>query len=317
VLRSAPGSIVLFAACGAALLAGCPRPVPAPEGLDASSAYLVREFYAEDPVFEAGLRGYLRWFEDEGRALLDVENTVETVGEFELDTLTADDVDGLPLDHGGDISRAAGVVSLALMGCDVRQAEDLMLRRDQYAVFDDWEGFERDYLTSRSVFQAAWQDGFDPIPDPLQPHVGGFDGTPFAASLLQTMGQVDPAPVQLVGDFPAYPMHLDFRHGVYDIDGEDVQIFAILSFIEDEVWGPQNVNALHQSYAIELNVATAADETLRSLAVWIQGSSEALDIEPDNPIVLTAALNKSRKSSERMTAVCEGEFELGAEPSGR
>lgn len=296
------------------LLAGCARPVPAPEGLDASSAYLVREFYAEDAVFEAGLRGYLRWFEDEGRALLDVENTVETVGEFELDTLRADDVAGLPLRHGGDISRAAGVVSLALMGCDVRQAEDLMLRRDQDAVFEDWEGFERDYLTSRPVFQGAWEDGFDPIPEPLAAHDAGFDGAPFAASFLQTMGQVDPSPVPLVGDFPAYPMHLDFRHGVYDIDGEDLEIFAILSFIEDEVWGPQGTNALHQSYAIELNVATGEAETLRSLAVWIHGSSEAVSIEPDDPIVLNAALNKSRKSSDRMTAVCEGEFELGPEP---
>lgn len=302
----------LFVCLG--LLAACKAPPPAPEGLDESSRYLVREFYADDAVFQAGLQGYLAWFADEGAELLDVETTIDNVGEFELQNLEVEDVADLPLNHGRDVTIAAGVVSLAVMNCGIRDSEVLLMRKDQDTLFDDWEGYERTYVTPRDSYVSGWDDGFDHVANPLEPFADGFDGSAFASTLMQTTNIVDPSPVTLVGDFSPYAMHLDFRHGVYDIDGVDTDVFTILTFIEDEVSGPEGTNHLHQSYSVEVNADRGDGTTLRTLAVWIEGSSDAIDLQPDNPVVLNSALNKSKKASERMTAICEGSYEIPAEP---
>lgn len=301
-------SLLLFAAP----LFACQPPPPAPEGLDASSAHMVREFYSDDALFQAGLQGFMQWFEEEGRELMGVDNTAENVNEFQLQPLTDAEVAYMPLNHGRDIGIAAGVVSLAVMNCPIAESEELLLRRDQDVIFDDWEGYEREFLTPRAEYVAGWTDGFDAIPDVDAPY-DGFDGSAYSSALLQTDNMVNASPVPLVGDFDPYPMHLDFRHGTYDIAGEPMNIFSILTFIEDSVTGPAGNNHLYQSYSVELNAELQDGETLRTLAVWIEGASDGVDIDPDDPLILNSALNKSKKASQRMTEVCEGTYEIPAE----
>jgi hypothetical protein len=108
-----------------------------------------------------------------------------------------------------------------------------------------------------------------------------------------------------------YEMHLDFRHGVYDIDGEPTPAFAIITFIREGVSGPEKKNHLHQSYSIEINVTQSNGTTLRMLAVWAE--PEGPGISPDGALVLNYAVNKSKKSSERMSGLCDGSLELPPE----
>jgi len=297
------------------LLSACQPPPPAPEGLNESSRFMIREFYADDATFQAGLQGYLAWFKDEGAELIELDNTVDNVGEFQLESLQPEDVEGLPLNHGHDVDVAAGVVSLAVMNCPIRESEALLMRADQDTLFEDWEGYERAYVTSRDAYSNGWDSGFDAIATGQDPFADGFDGAPFASTLMQTDNIVDPSPVPLVGDFEPYPMHLDFRHGTFDIDGEATEIFTILTFITDSATNPAGTNSLNQSYSVEVNATWDNGTTLRTLAVWIEGRADGLDVDPDDPLILNSALNKSKKASQRMTDICEGTFEIDDEPS--
>ncbi len=296
-------------------LAACQPPPPAPEGLDESSRYLVREFYSDDATFQAGLQGYLAWFRDDGAELLDVENTVDNIGEFQLQNLADTDVAHLPLTGGNDVGLAAGVVSLAVMNCPIRESERLLMRRDQHNLFDDFEDYERTYLTSRDDYLAGWDDGFAAVNQPLDPFADGFDGAPYASSILQTDSMIDPAYEFPVGNFPPYPMHLDFRHGVFDIDGEATEIFTILTFIEEGTVNEGGTVTLDQSFSMEVNAVWDDGSTLRTLAVWIEGRDSGGALDPDDPIVLNSALNKSKQASQRMTEICEGTFAIPDEPS--
>ncbi len=47
-------------------LTGCKAPPEAPEGLDESTRYMVRNFYTGDATFEAGIHGFVDWFGDTG-----------------------------------------------------------------------------------------------------------------------------------------------------------------------------------------------------------------------------------------------------------
>ncbi len=107
-------------------------------------------------------------------------------------------------------------------------------------------------------------------------------------------------------------MHLDFRHGVFDLDGVMTPGFAIVTFISEGVSGPEGANHLHQSYSIEINIDQANGTTLRMLAVWAE--PEGASLSPDDPLVLNYAVNKSRDASERMTELCNGTLELPDEP---
>ena len=80
------------------------------------------------------------------------------------------------------------------------------------------------------------------------------------------------------------------KEGAYDEDGE---------------------NGLAQSYSVELNIARPNDKTLRALAVWAEPVSNIL--EPDSPVSLNYAVNKSLASSERISAICGGEEDIPAE----
>lgn len=327
----------LTAALGLALLPACQPPPPAPEGLDEASRYMVREFYADDATFQAGIQGFMQWFEDEGKALVGLEASIDGTAEgtkpvdaFTLADLTADDVIALPLrqdlltgeafNNGTtettprDVATAAGVVSVAEMACDWKEAEALLVRKDQDSVFSgDWEGYERTYVDDRAAFEAgAANDAYATFPERIDPFAEGFDRAAYAASFLQTDNMVDPTALLGV-DIPSYPLDLDLRHGRYTLtDGTDVGVLSILTYDVDAVWGPGGENGLRQSFSIEINVERPDNKTLRMLAVWAEPVSPI--ISADAALALTFAVNKSQKSSERMSAVCAGEAEVPPEP---
>ena len=303
------------------LLLACNPPPPAPEGLDDSTSYMVREFYSDDATFQAGVQGFLAWFDEEGHELVGVGADGSNTDSFSVGVLTDEDVARLPLAdqvlidgendvwEDRDVGAAKGVVSLAEMDCDYLTAEDFLVRPDQDNVFSgDWEGYDRTYVTSQEDFKAASRDGeFDLIETALDPFAGDFDATATARTVLFTSNEADPSQV-LFADLQSYELLLDLRHGRYDIDGVDTPAFAILTYNTDAVWDDEGKNGLVQSYSIEINVSTTEDTTLRMLAVWAQPVGGGL--EPDDPLVLNYAVNKSLGSSERLSAVCSGEEEV-------
>lgn len=304
------------------LLTACKPPPEAPQGLDDSTTFVLRNFYADDATFQAGLQGFLDWYENDGVALVGEEVTLETVDAYSIGDLTPEDIAHLPVvdeilvdpDDGTreprDLTRAKGVVSLAEMDCDWKTAEALLVRPDQDAVFNgDWEGYERTYVTSRSAFESATQSGdYTAIHDALDPFADGFDGSATESTLMLTTNVVDPTAV-LTSNLERYEMSLDVRHGEFDLgDGEPVSGFAIITYAVDAAWGGGGNNALLQSFSVEVNVARPGDKTLRMLAVWSE--PKGAGIEPDSALALNFAVNKSLDSSERLSGICAGDIPI-------
>lgn len=297
------------------LLVACQPPPPAPEGLDASTVYLFREFYREDAVFAAGLTGLLDWYEGEGSSLVGERADVDNTDAFTLLDLAPDDVAHLPLeelDGGRDVADAAGVVSLSDMACTWKEAEAWLVREDQHVVFEgNFEAYQREFLTDRKTFEDAEGDGeFTEITEDLDRFGGAFDGTSTASSLLLTENLANPAPLLGV-DVPAYPMGLDLRHGVYDLDGESTPVMAILTWVSDETYDDKGENGLRQSYSIEVNYARG-DRTLRVFAAWAEPVSSLFSA--DDAFVLNYAVNTSQDAAERLSKICAGEVEIPPEP---
>lgn len=303
------------------LLAACKAPPPAPEGLDASTSYLIREFYADDLTFQAGVQGFMDWFAEEGFELVGERADTSNTGAFVINDLTEESLAHLPMDEEilldadkdevgpRDLSRAKGVVSLAEMQCAWTLAEAYLVRPDQNVIFDgDFEGYERTYLGDRAAFEGGSADNaYDAVDEKLDPYGGSFDDAAFARSLLRTENSVDPTSI-LTADIEAYPMHLDLRHGEFEIDGEPTGVLSILTWTEAAAWGSSGDNALLQSYSIEINVQRPDDKTLRMLAVWAEPKGGG--IEPDSAFALNYAVNKSQDASDRLSAVCAGEEDV-------
>ena len=303
-------------------LVACKAPPEAPSGLDDSTTFVLRNFYADDATFQAGMQGFLDWYETDGVALLGEEANLDTVGAFTVGDLTAEDIAHLPVvdeilvdpDDGTreprDLSRAKGVISLAEMDCDWKTAEALLVRPDQDVVFNgDWDGYQREYVTSRQAFEDATANGdYTRIPDPLDPFVDSFDGADTESTLLLTYNTVDPSPV-LTSNLENYEMHLDLRHGEFDLgDGETVSGFAIITYAIDAAWGGGGTNALLQSFSVEVNVERPNNKTLRMLSVWSEPKGTGVD--PESNLTLNFAVNKATASSERLSDICSGEIEI-------
>ena len=185
---------------------GCKRPPEAPKGLDASTNYLMKHFYDDDLTFEAGVQGFVDWYDGEGSDLVGEDATLETVDAYTVGDLTADSIAHLPIEdeilvdpkndtwEKRDISNAKGIVSLAEMDCHWTRAEELLVRKDQHVVFeDDFEGYKRTYVTSRADFEGARKDlDFARVNDPLDPWGPDFDGDATATTLMLTENEVDP-----------------------------------------------------------------------------------------------------------------------------
>lgn len=305
-----------------AVLTGCKAPPPAPEGLDESARYLVREFFADDPTFVAGVQGFVNWFDAEGADLVGVDATIDNAGAFTVGDLLAEDVAALPLSEDlvianpgqeneeripRNVEDAAGVVSLAQMACPVRgadlSAETLLARPDQDVVFcEDFSSYERTYDTPLEIWEGGWTTGFEPIRERLDPYSGSFSGEETADALMFTTNLVDPTRV-LVADIEEYSMDLVLRHGTYELEEGPVDTTAILTFVREAAWGDAGANALIQSYSVEINVERDG-QTIRMLAVWAHPKGSG--VQPDDNAALAFAVNKAGKSSQRMSDICAG-----------
>jgi len=323
-MRSSSAFVLPFVVIAAS---ACTPPPPAPEGLDGASSYLVEEFWADDPTFQAGIQGFMNWFDDEGKDLVGEQATIENSDTFSVSALSEANVQHLPLDAEivndieGDeeirgprvIGNAAGVVSLAQMDCGIEETLQYLIRPDQDEVFaGDWEGYERTYVPdadARAVHEQAMADRtFTPIRERIDPFAADFDPSEYLDTLLFTDNIADPTQV-LVANLPGYDLNLDFRQGVYELsDGTEAAAFAIITYNPAAVWGPAGNNALVQSYSIELNIERDGG-TLRMLAVWAEPKGSG--IEPDSALARNYAVNKSLKSSNRVSAICAGEIDIG------
>ena len=306
------------------IAAGCTKPPPAPDGLDASANYMMEHFYDDELKFDAGIEGFLSWYDEEGAALVDEGATLDTVNSYTVGDLTDAAVDHLPLDDEilidfkkdewskRDPQLAKGVVSLALMDCTWDESERYLLRPDQHILFEEtFEGYERTYLSDRDVYeQAALDADFNAVKDDLLPFDAAFDREAFGKTLLMTENMVDPTAV-LGANMEPYPMNLDLRHGEYEWGDETVGFSAIITYNIGAAWGSSGANALLQSYSIELNVSRPGNKTLRMLTVWAEPKGGGIDA--DSALALNYAVNKALGSSERLSEVCSGEVEIAKE----
>ena len=307
LLLAVPALALVLAACE-------PAPPAAPQGLDEASSFVIREFYADDAAFTAGLQGFMNWFYDEGEELVGLrpgfDEDDEPTDSFTVENLTAADVAHLPANVSGNgLEVAEGVVSLAEMSCPWQVAEDFLVRPDQSEVFDAWDGYDRTYKNSLDVFNQATDDlDFEPLTTELDVWGGGFDHGDWSKSILFTENQADPAEF-LSANIDPYQLFLDIRHGVYDLvdpatgEAAPTGIFAILTYITDAAWDSTQSNGLLQSYSVEINVERPGNKTLRMLAVWAEPKT-ILNLAPDDPIVLNLAVGTSQDQSEQLDAKC-------------
>ena len=295
------------------LTIACSPPPPAPKGLNAVTSYMVREFYSEDEKFAAGIQGFMNWFDSEGYLLVGESAEDGNTDTFTLSDLQDSDIEHLPpMTDEPDLSRAKGVISLAEMNCTWKDAEAYLLRSDQDTVFDgDWDTYERTYLSDRSIFEAATSsEDFPAIDDPVEPFDTDFDYNALSSNMMFTLNQADPTPLLGV-DLPPYDLYLDFRHGNFEVADETISVSAIITYMKEGAYDEDGENGLAQSYSVELNIARPNNKTLRALAVWAEPVSNIL--EPDSPVSLNYAVNKSLASSERISAICGGDVDIPAE----
>lgn len=288
-------------------LGACKKPPEAPEGLDASSRFLFREFEADDDVIGAGLTGLMNWYDEDGDELLGAKADLESVGSFSLQPLETSDVERLPLaDDGRDLENAVGIVALAQMKCDWTEAEALLVRHDQEVVFEgSFVDYDRTYLTSRPTFESATDaTDFPRVREALELYADDLDLGDLEAAVLMTENT---AVTKKAGVTMEFTMQLHLRHGTFDVQGEPTEALLILTFLPEAAYGEGGTNSMQQSYSIEVNVARG-NETLRLLATWVH-----IDSILNDGAVATAGVNESQSAAERMSAICAGDIDIPAE----
>ena len=289
----------------AVLCGGC-TPLPdAPEGLDEASSFLFREFFSDDATFEVGVQGFMDWFQNGGGeelvGLSPGADSEEPVDSFVVADLGLDDVVNYPYNGERMLGEALGVVSVAEMDCTWRTAETFLVRADQSAVFPEtWEGYERTYTSSRERFEAGHESGYDVLPETITPFAEGFEAEPYEATLLFTENLANPSSAFGV-DLDPYPLYLDFRHGRYAVEGEELGAFVISTHIRDPVVNEAG-NGIAQTYSIEINVERPGNRTLRMLAVWAQTLTEGITITDE--LARQAAVRKALDSSNNLSEAC-------------
>jgi len=305
MLRTSALVGILIGACA------CSPPPPAPEGLDASSAYLIREFHEADDGFNAGLQGFMDWFDEEGFTLVGERANSENTDAFTVGDLSDDDVGYLPVTSGRDVEATAGIVSLSDMDCEVSESEALLVMPAQQSVFvDDWTAYDRTFVTSRAEYEGATSDlDYEPILERQDVFAADWDGAPVDRTLMITSNIGDPAP-ELGGlaDLDGFPLFLHFRHGVHVRGEVEMPYYAILSFNPDTTSNAAGTQHLHQSYTIEINIEQTPGRTLRMLALWTE--VEGAGLSSDDALTLNFAVNKAQSSAERLSAICAGDAEL-------
>ncbi len=299
----------LFAAAAATLAMGCKPPPPAPEGLQSSLTYLFREFYSEDEIVGAGLTGFMDWFDEDGDELLGESADMDNVGEFTLDHLTEEDVAVLPIQGEVELTYAPGIVALSELGCDWKEVEGYLVRTDQDRVFGEFDTYERDFLSSRGAYQDATTDSaFAAVDEPvLEPYSDSFELGDLESSFLFTDNQVSSTEV---GVTMAFELLLYMRHGVYTVQGEDMEAFMILSWMPQRAESEGGGNTMEQSYSLELDLARPGGKTLRLMSSWLQIEGT---FDHDSDTIKVVGVNKNLNSSARLVEICDGSYQLDPE----
>ena len=295
------------------LTTACSPPPPAPEGLEEASRYMIREFYQDDATISAGLTGLLNWYDESGYELVNQGATAEDAGEaFQLEDITEDDIASMPsFGDDRDLSEANGIVSISEMGCTWQEAEGYLLRPDQHIVFDDFDAYSRTYQTSRERFETATSSMT--FPNFSEELIGIASGENTlsdeqAGGMLLTSNQVQSSELGVTLD---YGLVLHFRHGVYDVQGEQIPVMFILSWLPEPVDSTSgSATTFEQSYSIEVNYGIG-DNTLRIFAVWTYVDSSILG--DGSSLWSIGAVNKSRDAAQRLSGICAGDIEVPAE----
>jgi hypothetical protein len=290
----------------------CKAPPPAPVGLNDASKYLLRNFYADDATIGAGLTGFLDWYDTEGAGLADQEATVDNVDGYQLAGLAPEDIAMLPFaDDGRILENAHGVIALADMDCPWSEAEALLVRTDQHVVFEgDLLEYQRDFLTSRETYEGASASReFVGIDEAMPVLDAGFDPATLSSDILWTVN--NDVSARNLGVTVTYDLVLNFRHGIYEVQGEDRVATLIVTSIPERAESTDN-STIAQSYSVEVDLDRDG-RTFRMLAIWTELDSPIMD--PDSPLILSSAVNQIRRSAEHMTAICQGEIEIPPEPT--
>jgi len=250
----------------------------------------------------------MNWYNDEGHLLIGEAATVDNTESFSLDVLTDEDVVGLPLREDIVIEQAMGVVALANIGCSWQSLESYMVRADQDVVSEDWEGYQRSFLSSRSDFEnATLSDDYARINEAIDPFDAEFDPAEFGSSVLMTDNIANPGPI-LFTDLPAYGVRLHLRHGVFTIDDGETGAVVALSFTSDPVYDDNGSSGLLQSYSVEVIIDQGSGQSLRLLALW--NDSFGPGVESDSAIVLNYAVNRALDSADHLSDLCAGMIDI-------
>jgi hypothetical protein len=300
--------VVLLSALTASAL-GCKPPPPAPEGLQSSLTYLFREFYGGDEVIGAGLTGFMDWVDADGDELLGQTADMENVGEFTLDYLMEEDVAALPIEAEVELTYAPGVVALSELACDWKEVERYLVRTDQDLVFGEFDTYARRFVTSREAFEEATSSGaFVTVEGPLaepyaEPSLGELE-----ASFLLTDNDVSSTELGITMDFQ---LLLNMRHGVYEVQGEEVEALLILTWMPERAEADNERDSIEQSYSIEVDLARPGGKTLRMMASWLQIEGT---FGHDSDVVKVMGVNKNLEGSQRLVEICDGSYDLDPEP---
>ncbi len=311
--RSTPLLLALVLLAGA----GCREPPPAPEGLDETMRYLLREFHGDDAVFAAGLTGLRNWYDDEGVDLLELAAgegaTIDNADSFSLEDLSWDDIDHLPVpDDGRDLSLANGIVALALIDCHWAEAESLLVRPDQGNVFGEefFESFERTFLTSRAEYESSASSGaWTPVDDDQAVYEDGYDAADVEGALLLTENDIE---VDFLGIDLSYRQDAHFRHGEFDVLDEPQIAHVSFTYLPERAEGADGVNSLEQTYSVSVLLDWEGGRTLRVYALWSYIDTPWM--ENDSPAMAATAVNSATDAAQRLSDVCAGVVEIPEEP---
>ena len=296
-------------AAAVALLVGCQAPPPAPEGLDDSVRFLLNEFYADDLTFGAGITGLLNWMDSEGTALLDVDPNTGNVADFRLDTsLTAEDIDTMPVAHDRDPADAPGVVGLAEIDCDWSRGEQVHVRPDQDVVFEgEWTTYDRTFESPRAAYDEAREaNSFPAVGTGLEPASTDWTSSDLAPVFLKTRNSLGTSSLGI--DFE-YTLDLHFRHGEWEVQGEPLQGMVILTWMAESAQSINSDNWLHQVYSVDMILARGEGRGLRVVANYTEVGPAASDSE----LVQVLGINRILDFSDHLNAICRGDRELPAE----
>jgi len=292
----------------AALVAGCAADPPdAPEGAEEGTRFLMREFYADDATIGAGLTGLMNWYDSEGAAIAGDSPELDAgeAQDWTLEPLEADDLAVTQVTSSDrPLDSMNGVIGVGNVLCTFEEVEALGGRTDQDIVFDgEWAHYARTFGTARADYEAAIEGGIPGLPDGIDPVDGDVDAA--AHSLMRTSNALGTLEVSVALD---YTLNLDFRHGVYDIQGEERRATVILTWQPDPTTGDGGNNSLHQTFAIDALVEVDGG-IRRFAATW----NDVESIATGTDLLIRLTVNRINNFADRMTAICEGEVELPAE----